>query len=327
MSGLDFEKPILELEAKINELRNIGSNRKVNLGPEIKKLEQKLEKIKSDIYNDLTPWQRVQIARHPRRPYTFDYIRMMMTEFIELHGDRLFADDFAIVAGFAKINNERVLVMGHQKGRDTKENVLRNFGCAHPEGYRKAMRLMEMAQKFHLPVIIFIDTPGAYPGVGAEERGQAQAIAANLRDMMKISTPIIATVIGEGGSGGALGIGVADKVLILQNAYYSVISPEGCASILWRNSIKAPEAAKALKLTGEHLIKFKVVDEIIPEPPGGAHRDPDSVAAHLKKSLLKTLKELSALSKKNLLEQRYEKFRSIGEFHVDPKLSETTLID
>jgi acetyl-CoA carboxylase carboxyl transferase subunit alpha len=239
---------------------------------------------------------------------------MMTTDFLELHGDRLFADDLALIGGFAKLNGRRVMIMGHQKGRDTKENIRRNFGCAHPEGYRKAMRLMKMAEKFGLPIVILIDTPGAYPGVGAEERGQAQAIAMNLRDMARVATPIVATVIGEGGSGGALGIGVADRVCILQNAYYSVISPEGCASILWRSSVKAPEAANALKLTGEHLIKFGVVDEIIPEAPGGAHRDPEAVAANLKKTILKFLKELSSLSSDKLLESRYKKFRSMGEF-------------
>ena len=314
MSILDFERPIFELETKISELKNFGSNKNISLEPEIKKLEQKLEKMKADIYNSLTAWQRVQIARHPDRPYTLDYLRMMATDFVELHGDRQFADDLALIGGFAKLNGERVLAIGHQKGRDTKENIRRNFGCAHPEGYRKAMRLMQLAERFHLPVVILIDTPGAYPGVGAEERGQAQAIASNLKDMTQISIPIVATIIGEGGSGGALAIGVADRVLILQHAYYSVISPEGCASILWRSSVKAPEAAEALKLNGEHLIKFGVVDEIIPEPLGGAHRNPEEVAADLKKAILKNLKELSSLSKKELLDSRYKKFRSIGEF-------------
>ncbi len=321
MSGLDFEKPILELEHKIEELRNSGLAKQIDLGPDIKKIEQKLEKLRSEIYNNLTPWQRVQIARHPKRPYTLDYIRIMTTDFLELHGDRLFADDFALIAGFAKMNDEKILILGHQKGRDTKENVMRNFGCAHPEGYRKAIRIMQLAQKFNLPVVILIDTPGAYPGVGAEERGQAQAIAANLRDMMKLTVPIVATVIGEGGSGGALGIGVADRMCILQNAYYSVISPEGCASILWRNSTKAPDAARALKLTGEDLLKFGIVDEIIPEPPGGAQRDPESVAVHLKKAILKYLKELSDFSDKDLLENRYEKFRKIGAFTSNAALS------
>ena len=314
MGGLDFERPILELESKIAELKNSSSTKKVNLDAEIKKIEQKIRKMKQEIYANLTDWQRVQIARYPGRPFTLDYVNMMTMDFMELHGDRLFADDLSIIAGFARINGNKVAIMGHQKGRDTKENIRRNFGCAHPEGYRKAMRIMHMAEKFRLPIVIFIDTPGAYPGIGAEERGQAQAIAANLRDMIKISTPIIATIIGEGGSGGALGVGIADRVCILQNAYYSVISPEGCASILWRNSLKAPDAANALKLTAEHLKKFGIVDEIIPEPPGGAHRDPEAVSAELKKVILKFIKELSSLSTAELLEARYQKFRKIGEF-------------
>ncbi len=316
MNGLDFERPILELEARINGLKNFGSDKKINLEPEIKKLEQKLEKMKQEIYENLTDWQRVQIARHPARPYTLDYIGMMTTDFVELHGDRLYADDLAIVVGFAKMENKKILIIGHQKGRDTKENIKRNFGCAHPEGYRKAIRLMKLAEKFNLPIIIFIDTPGAYPGIGAEERGQAQAIAENLKVMSQIQTPILATIIGEGGSGGALGIGVADRICILQNAYYSVISPEGCASILWRNSVKAPEAANALKLTAQHLLKFGIVDEIIPEPPGGAHRNPDSVAEDLKKVLLKYIKEFSSCSKQELLAARYQKFRHMGEFGI-----------
>jgi acetyl-CoA carboxylase carboxyl transferase subunit alpha len=314
MNELDFERPIVELEAKVNELKTFSSDKNINLGPEIKRLEQKLEQMKAEIYNSLTPWQRIQIARHPKRPYTLDYIRFIMTNFVELHGDRLFADDLAIVAGLAVIDKRKVMVIGHQKGRDTKENVMRNFGCAHPEGYRKAMRLMQLAEKYNLPIVIFIDTPGAYPGVGAEERGQAQAIALNLKDMIAIKTPIVATVIGEGGSGGALGIGVADRVCMLQNAYYSVISPEGCASILWRNSAKAAEAAKALKLTAEDLIQFGIVDEIVPEPAGGAHRDPGAVAEKLKKSILKHLETLSALPKKELLDLRYEKFRRMGVY-------------
>ena len=262
----------------------------------------------------MTSWQRVQIARHPKRPYTLDYIRMMTDEFLELHGDRLFSDDNAMIGGFAKIDGQKVMIIGHQKGRDVKENVLRNFGCAHPEGYRKAMRLMRLAAKFNVPVICLIDTPGAYPGIGAEERGQAQAIAENLRDMAGIKTPIAAVIIGEGGSGGALGIGVADRIFILQHSYYSVISPEGCASILWRSSLKAPQAAEALKLHGEELIKFKIVDEIIPEPVGGAHREPQEVATALKAALLKYLKKASSLSTKELLDARYKKYRDIGEF-------------
>ncbi len=316
MSGLDFEKPIIELETKINELKNLGKTRKVDLDPEIKKLEQKAAKMKEEIYSKLTDWQRVQIARHPLRPYTLDYINMMTSEFIEVHGDRLFADDLALVGGFAKLNGHRIMIMGHQKGRDTKDNIRRNFGCAHPEGYRKAMRLMRLAEKFGLPVVVLIDTPGAYPGVGAEERGQAQAIAENLMDMAQLKTPIVATIIGEGGSGRALGVAVADRVLILQNAYYSVISPEGCAPILWRSSTKAPEAANALKLTGEHLLKFGIVDEVVAEPEGGAHRDPEAIAAQLKKAILKNIKELTPLSPEELLDQRYEKFRRMGHFQT-----------
>jgi len=313
MANLDFEKPIVELENKINDLRKMGSKR-VTLEPEIKRLEAKLANLKTDIYANLTPWQRVQIARHPQRPFTLDYIRMMTENFLELHGDRLFADDQAIIGGFARLNSHKVMVIGHQKGRDVKENIQRNFGCAHPEGYRKAMRLMRLAAKFHVPIVCLIDTPGAYPGIGAEERGQAQAIAENLRDMAGVKTPIIAAIIGEGGSGGALGIGVADKVLIMQHAYYSVISPEGCASILWRSSLKAPQAAEALKLHGEDLAKFGIVDEIVPEPVGGAHRDPEAAAASLKAALVKHLKKLSSLETDALLENRYQKYRVIGEF-------------
>jgi len=313
MSALEFEKPIAEIQKKIDELQKLSSKHS-DLWPEIKNLEQKIEIAKAKVYKNMTAWQRIQIARHPKRPYTLDYIRLMMTDFVEIHGDRFFADDFAMIAGFAKIDDEKVVVIGHQKGRDTSENVKRNFGCAHPEGYRKAIRSMRLAEKFGLPVVIFIDTPGAYPGIGAEERGQAQAIAENLRDMTGLMTPIIATVIGEGGSGGALGVGVADYIIILQNAYYSVISPEGCASILWRSATKAPEAAEALKLTGEHLIKFGIVDEILPEPMGGAHHDPESVAAALKESLLKQIKRLKGLSLKELTDKRYDKFRAIGKF-------------
>jgi len=318
MNGLDFEKPIVELEAKIEELKHFGSDKNINLDPEIKKLQQKLAKMKKDIYSHLTDWQRIQIARHPSRPYTMDYIHMLTSDFVELHGDRVFADDFAIIGGLARIDGHKVMVMGHQKGRDTKENIMRNFGCAHPEGYRKALRLLHLAEKFVLPVVIFIDTPGAYPGIGAEERGQAQAIAKNLMEMVGIRTPIYVVVIGEGGSGGAIGIGVADRVCILQNAYYSVISPEGCASILWRNSVKAPDAATALKITSEHLLQAGLVDEIIPEPPGGAHRDPESVAAALKASILKFIHQTVNLSLDHLLDTRYQKFRQIGIFTEEP---------
>ncbi len=312
MAGLDFEKPIIDLEKKILELQNFTKDKKIDLSAEVKKLQEKMERLRKDIYFNLSPWQKVQIARHPQRPYTLDYISMIMTDFIELCGDRLFADDKALVCGLAKIDNKKVLVMGHQKGRDIKENLKRNFGCAHPEGYRKALRLMQMAQDFNLPIVIFIDTPGAYPGIGAEERGQAQAIAYNLREMVAIATPIVSIVIGEGGSGGALGVGVADKVCVLENAYYSVISPEGCAAILWKNSSKAPEAAEALKLTAQDLLRMKLIDEIASEPLGGAHRDPGKMAQTIKGIILDNLKELSGIKKEELLELRYKKFRSMG---------------
>lgn len=312
MAGLDFEKPIAELEKKIHELKHFISDKKIDLSSEVKRLEDKLEHLKKDTYVNLTPWQRVQLARHPQRPYTLDYINLLMTDFLEIRGDRLFSDDKAIVSGFAKLDKQKIVVIGHQKGRDTKENLKRNFGCAHPEGYRKALRMMQLAEEFNLPVVIFIDTPGAYPGIGAEERGQSQAIATNLRDMALIATPIISIVIGEGGSGGALGVGVADRVYILENSYYSVISPEGCAAILWKDGSKAPEAAAVLKLTGEDLIKLKVIDGIIPEPFGGAHRDPEKTAQKVKEVLVRDIKELKSLKKEALLESRYNKFRSMG---------------
>lgn len=313
-SGLDFEKPIVELERKIDELKRLSSDEKMNLTSEIKKLEGKLEKLKKGIYENLTPWQRVQIARHPKRPFTLDYINIIMTDFIELRGDRNFRDDKAIITGFAKINGSKVCVIGHQKGKDTKENLERNFGSAHPEGYRKAIRVMKLAEKFKLPVICFIDTPGAYPGIGAEERGQAGAIAYNLREMAALEVPIIIMVIGEGGSGGALGIGVGDRISVLENAYYSVISPEGCASILWRDRTKAPEAAEVLKLTASDLYELGIIDDVVKEPLGGAHRNPEMIANNIKKRLIKYLNEFEELSKKELLEKRYEKFRKIGIF-------------
>ena len=314
MNGLDFERPIVELEKKIEELRNFTSHKKVDLSSEIKRLEEKLETLKKDIYGNLSAWQRVQIARHPQRPYTLDYIGAMMSDFIEIHGDRLFSDDRALITGLATLDNQKIMTIGHQKGRDIKENLKRNFGCAHPEGYRKALRAMQMAENFDLPVVIFIDTPGAYPGVGAEERGQAQAIALNLKEMITLTVPIVATVIGEGGSGGALGIGIADRVCVLENAYYSVISPEGCAAILWKDGAKAPDAAEVLKLTAEDLLKMNIIDEIIPEPLGGAHRDPEKTAKVLKETIKKNLKDLKMQSKEKLLEARYQKFRSIGKF-------------
>lgn len=312
MNGLDFEKPIVDLEKKIQELRSFTSGKKIDLSSEVKRLEEKLEHLKKDIYGNLTAWQRVQIARHPQRPYTQDYVNMIMSDFIELHGDRSFGDDKAIITGFAKINNQKIMVIGHQKGREIKENLKRNFGCAHPEGYRKALRMMQSAQKFKVPIVTFIDTPGAYPGIGAEERGQAQAIALNLREMINISSPIIAIVIGEGGSGGALGIGVADKICVLENAYYSVISPEGCAAILWKDSSKASEAAEVLKLTAQDLLKMGIIDEVVPEPLGGAHRDPQKMAATVKEAINKNLKELKSLSTNELLKLRYKKFRDMG---------------
>ncbi len=316
MAGLEFEKPILDLEKQITELKDFSAKGKVGLDGEIKSLEKKLEQLRHEVYGKLSPWQRVQIARHSKRPYTLDYISRMMTDFVELHGDRLFADDKAIVGGFATLDGQAVCVVGHQKGRDTKENLMRNFGSAHPEGYRKAMRLMKLAEKFRRPILSFIDTPGAYPGIGAEERGQAHAIAENLKQMIDLKVPIVVVVIGEGGSGGALGIGVGDRVLVLENAYYSVISPEGCSAILWKDRSRAPEAADTLRLTSKELLELGVIDEVIPEPLGGAHQDPEKVASTLKQSLLKQLKALDQLSEEELLKKRYEKFRKMGVFEV-----------
>ncbi len=313
-TGLDFEKPIIELERKIEELKGLADGGKIEISSEIKQLEEKLEKVKIQVFGNLTAWQRVQISRHPKRPYSMDYINAIMTDFMELHGDRLFSDDKALIAGLAKIDSNKVLIVGHQKGRDTKENLMRNFGCAHPEGYRKALRLMKTAEKFKVQIISFIDTPGAYPGIGAEERGQAEAIACNLFEMIKIEVPIIVVVIGEGGSGGALGIGVGDRVLILENAYYSVISPEGCAAILWKERTRAPDAAAALRLTSEDLIKLGIVDDVIKEPLGGAHRNTQETAANLKNALLKNLKELKKMPAEDLIKARYKKFRSMGVF-------------
>lgn len=312
-NGLDFEKPILELELKIAELKSLALDGSIDLSGEIKTLEARLEKVRKEVFESLTSWQKVQIARHPKRPYTIDYIQMMTADFIEIHGDRMFQDDKALIGGFARIDGEKVLILGHQKGRDTKENLMRNFGSAHPEGYRKAMRLMELAEKFNIPIIALIDTPGAYPGIGAEERGQAGAIAYNLREMMTLKTPIVVIVIGEGGSGGALGIGIGDRVYVMENAYYSVISPEGCAAILWKDRLKAPEAAEVLKLTAKDLIGLGIIDGEIPEPLGGAHRDPEKAVQEVKKCIKKALKELKGISIDKLLEKRYEKFRKIGD--------------
>ncbi len=310
----DFEKPIVELENKIKELKEFSSNKQIDLSSEINNLEEKLRSLKRRVYSNLTSWQKVQIARHIKRPTTLDYVEMIMEDFIELSGDRLYRDDKAIVCGLAKLEGKKIAVVGHQRGKDTKENIERNFGCAHPEGYRKAMRIMKLAERFSLPIISFIDTRGAYPGIGAEERGQALAIAENIRDMFNLRTPIVIIVIGEGGSGGALGIGVGDKILIMEYAYYSVISPEGCAAILWRDSKMAPQAAEALKLTSEELLSLGVVDEIVPEPEGGAHRDYEKAASNVKEALLKSLEELIDIPSDELLLRRYEKFRKIGVF-------------
>ena len=311
---LEFEKPILELQEKLEELRRHSKDHEINLDSEIARMEAKIEQTKRDIYLNLTAWQRVQIARHPSRPFMLDYVNLTFNGFIEMHGDRAFGDDHAMPGGFATIDDIRCVVLGHQKGRDVKENILRNFGSAHPEGYRKALRLMRLAEKFRLPVITLIDTPGAYPGVGAEERHISEAIAVNLREMMVLRTPVVAVVIGEGGSGGALGIGVGDRVLMLENAYYSVISPEGCAAILWKHRKYAPEAAEALKLTAGDLAKLNLVDEVIPEPLGGAHHDHQAAADVLKAVLLKHLRELAPVPVDQLLAGRYQKFRKVGEF-------------
>jgi len=313
-SGLDFEKPIIELERKIEDLRKFTSDERINLSEEIKHLEQKLEKVKKDVFKNLTPWQKVQIARHPQRPFTLDYITMIMSDFIELHGDRAFKDDLAMVAGLARVDGRKVMVIGHQKGRDTTENLKRNFGSAHPEGYRKAMRLMKMAGTFKLPIVIFIDTPGAYPGIGAEERGQANSIAENIEEMFNIKVPIIVFIIGEGGSGGALGVGVGDKVAVLENAYYSVISPEGCAAILWKDAKRAKDAAASLKLNADNLLELGLIDEVIKEPLGGAHRNAQECGASVKNTLLRFLDELIPKPKDVLLKERYQKFRRMGKF-------------
>jgi acetyl-CoA carboxylase carboxyl transferase subunit alpha len=313
---LDFEKPIIELQNKLDDLRQHPEKHSLGISfeEEIQIIERKLEETRRQIFLNLNAWQRVQLARHPKRPYTLDYIQRAFTGFHELHGDRMFAEDRAMIGGFAKLDNHRVMVIGTQKGRDTKENILRNFGSAHPEGYRKALRLMRLADKFGLPIVTLIDTAGAYPGVASEERHIAEAIAVNLREMTLLEVPIIAAVIGEGGSGGALGIGVADRVLILENAYYSVISPEGCAAILWKDRANAPKAAAALKITAKDLFDLKLVDEIIPEPLGGAHTDPAATAENLKKHLLKNLEAVLAVPIEERLKQRYEKFRDHGHF-------------
>lgn len=315
MELLEFEKPIAELERELEMLQNKSHSQDIDLSEEISAIEGKLVETRRHIYENLTPWQRVQIARHIKRPYMLDYIARVFTDFTEIHGDRLVGDDHAMPGGFATLNGHRCVVIGHQKGRDLKENLKRNFGSAHPEGYRKALRLMELANKFSLPIITLIDTPGAYPGIGAEERNIAEAIARNLREMMSLEVPIVAVVLGEGGSGGALGIGVADRVLMMENAYYSVISPEGCAAILWKHRRHAPEAAEAMKIAAPDLAELGLIDEVIMEAPGGAHHDPDAAAEDFRKMVVRHLEELSQLSKADLKARRYQKFRSFGEWH------------
>jgi acetyl-CoA carboxylase carboxyl transferase subunit alpha len=313
---LDFEKPIVELQRKLDELKKHPETHSlgVSFEEEIKLIEKKIEETRKQIFTNLTAWQRVQLARHTKRPYTLDYLQKTFVGFSELHGDRLFSDDRAVVGGFARLEKRKVMVIGTQKGRETKENILRNFGSAHPEGYRKALRLMRVADKFGLPIVTLIDTAGAYPGIGAEERHIAEAIAVNLREMMLLEVPVIAVVIGEGGSGGALGIGVANRVLILENAYYSVISPEGCAAILWKDRAAAAKAAESLKITARDLLELGLVDEIIPEPLGGAHNDPDKTAQTLKAHLLNHLEQLEKMSPSDRMRQRYAKFRSYGHY-------------
>ena len=314
MQQLEFEKPIAELARELEKLRAKSSSQDIDMSGEIAAMERKLEETRTTIYRNLSPWQRVQIARHTNRPFTLDYVSLAFTDFSELHGDRHYGDDASMPGGLARIGGRRCVVIGHQKGRDTKENLKRNFGSAHPEGYRKALRLMKLAEKFGLPVIALIDTPGAFPGIGAEERNIAEAIAYNLREMMLLKTPVISVVLGEGGSGGALGIGVADRVLMMENAYYSVISPEGCAAILWKHRKHAPEAAEAMKLVGPDLMKLNLIDDLISEPDGGAHHNHQATADNFREAVLRHLGELDKLSTKQLLEKRYQKFRSFGEW-------------
>jgi len=320
---LEFERPIEELETKIDELKRISDGKDIDISGEIKKLDKKVRDLRSDIFSSLTPWQKTLIARHPDRPYALDYVNMITDDFIELHGDRGFSDDPAIVTGLAKIRNIPVMIAGHQKGRGTKERIYRNFGQPHPEGYRKSLRLMRLAEKFKRPVITFIDTPGAYPGIGAEERGQAEAIAVNLMEMSRLKVPIISVVIGEGGSGGALALSVADRLFMLEHATFSVISPEGCAAILWKKNGDLgtedfSKAADALKLTAQNLLNFKIIDGIIPEPLGGAHRDPEAMSKNIAESLIAALEELETKPINKLIEERYKRFRKIGSF-VDQK--------
>jgi acetyl-CoA carboxylase carboxyl transferase subunit alpha len=311
---LDFERPVVELERRIAEMRSYAAAEKIDLDDEIAKLEKKAARLREDVYRKLTRWQRVQLARHPDRPYTRDYIEMMFTDWIELHGDRAFADDHAIMAGFATFNGQTICIVGHQKGRDTKQRIFRNFGQARPEGYRKALRVMQLAARFSRPIVTFIDTQGAYPGIGAEERGQAEAIAVNLREMALLPVPVVSLVIGEGGSGGALGIGVADRIYAQENTYYSVITPEGCASILWRSKDQAEKAAEAMKVTSADLNEMGIVDGIVNEPEGGAHRAPDLAARELTIVLRSAFGELGRLGPAELVDQRIDKYARMGVF-------------
>jgi acetyl-CoA carboxylase carboxyl transferase subunit alpha len=311
---LDFEKPLVELEQKLEELKRHLHGKDIDFDPEVRMIQEKIEETRKETYANLTAWQRVQMARHTARPFFLDYVELAFTDFVELKGDRLFGDDASMPAGLARIDGIKCLLIGQQKGRDVKENLLRNFGSPHPEGYRKALRLMRLGEKFKRPIVTLIDTPGAYPGIGAEERHIAESIAVNLREMMILKTPIVAVVIGEGGSGGALGIGVADRVLMLENAYYSVISPEGCAAILWKHRKHAPEAAEALKLNASELLKLGVIDGVVPEPLGGAHRDPAETGKNLKEAIIAALHELEKIPVDKLVQRRYNKFRQMGRF-------------
>ncbi len=319
---LEFEKPLEELETKIDELKQLSDGKDIDLASEIKKLEKKAKDRRSEIFSKLAPWQKTMIARHPDRPYTLDYISLIAKDFVEFHGDRRFADDPSIVGGFGRIEDTTFMIVGHQKGRGTKERIFRNFGQPHPEGYRKTLRLMKLAERFKRPVLSLIDTPGAYPGIGAEERGQAEAIATNLMEMSRLKTPVISVVIGEGGSGGAIALGVADRLYMLEHSVYSVISPEGCAAILWKKSGDiGPEefsrAAEALRLTAQDLLKFKIIDEVIPEPLGGAHRDPSLTAERISETVRKALEEVKAKPPSRLIEDRYKRVRKIGVFEEE----------
>jgi acetyl-CoA carboxylase carboxyl transferase subunit alpha len=311
---LDFERPVVELETKIQELREFAAGSNIEVGEEVARLEKKAEKLRKEIYSNLTRWQRVQLARHPRRPYTLDYVELICDDWTELHGDRAYADDASIVGGLARLEGRALVIVGHQKGRNTKENLARNFGMPHPEGYRKALRLFQLADRFHLPILTMVDTPGAYPGVGAEERGQSEAIARNLREMARLSVPIVCVVIGEGGSGGALALAVADRVYMLENAIYSVISPEGCASILWRSPEAAQQAAVAMRLTAGEQQAIGVIDRVVPEPPGGAQADPAAAAEALGAAIAEQLQRLVTRDPDELVAERYARYRAIGAF-------------